>query len=278
MVAGLIFLLQYFLRLVQIKNEYTDRKQYTNIENAKREGFMRYKIMKIVTLVLAVTWCITACNGTVSETSESSSEDNQQINKNNQTSYKLTMKDEDWLYEPLKSSYKAGEEVVVKIGIVTDTGYFLLVNGEKVEEDAWESDRDWWQFTFTMPEKDVVLEFKTYNGFLQYKEEALLIETYWLLNCEADYVFIRNYYGAYESGAIVAMIDAGDYTCATWIEMIDNYDIQYNDGNRIIVLYDGAFYTLTEAYEKGYLSEADIVDIRDKHQKKYSYLYSIDEG
>lgn len=197
--------------------------------------------------------------------------------KESKTSYSVTMKNKEWLYEDLKPSYKAGEEVVVKIGIVTDTGYFLVGNGEKIEEDAWESNRDWWQFTFTMPQEDVVIEFKTYDGFLQYPNEALLIETYWLANPTAEYVRVKHYYGEYESGAIVAMIEAGDYAQAAWMESIELYDVWYNDGNRILVLFNGNFYTLTEAYENKYLTIEDIIDIRAQQLKLYEHLGPQDE-
>lgn len=81
---------------------------------------------------------------------------------------------------------------------------------------------------------------------------------------------IVHYYGQYESGAIVAMMTCTEvlYTDALWQEQIDSVRIPYTNGNRIIVLYDDVFYTLTEAYEAGYLTLSDLKNIRDLHNNK----------
>ena len=123
-------------------------------------------------------------------------------------SYKVTMNDEKWLFEDLKDRYYEGEKVTVKIGTVTDTGYLLLANGKNVKEVIPNSDGnyDYWEFEFTMPSEDVVLEFKTYDGFLQYPNEGRLIETYILAHPTVESAWIDRYYGEYESGAIVAII------------------------------------------------------------------------
>ena len=192
-------------------------------------------------------------------------------------SYRVTMKNPEWLYEKLQDSYKEGEIVTVKIHIATDIGYLLMANGEPVEEDESSGIEDWWQFSFVMPAKDVVLDFKTYDGFLQHAEEAWVMREFWIDYPESDYVAIRNYYGKFESGAIVAMIDSGAYTQALWEENISHFNIRYNNGNRILVLYNGAFFTLTEAYDKGYLTNQDMADIENAHRQYYEYLYSDSE-
>ena len=71
------------------------------------------------------------------------------------------------------------------------------------------------------------------------------------------------YLGRYESGAVVSMItdDKTSYTEALWIEIVGDYGFQYYDGNRIVVLYEGEFYTLPEAYENGYITDADLMNI-----------------
>ena len=68
--------------------------------------------------------------------------------------------------------------------------------------------------------------------------------------CELE-VEVEEYYGEFESGAIVAMMGGGMYTDSLWDEMIDGITINYYNDNRILVLYEGGFYTLTEAYEEG---------------------------
>lgn len=178
--------------------------------------------------------------------------------------YSITMNDADWLWEDLQPTYKAGETVSVKIGMALDVGFMFLVNGEKGVATCNDVDGLYWDFTFTMPAEDVVIDFKTYDGMLPDMNYGILIETYWLQNLDAEWVRIRCYYGEFESGAIVAMIeDSGGYTEAEWAENVDGTVIHYNDGNRIIVLYNEVFYTLTEAYEHGYITAADLAVIAE---------------
>lgn len=78
--------------------------------------------------------------------------------------YKVTAELDDWLYDNLKKRYKAGEEVIVKINIAHDIGFSLYMNGEELPRNLRESGREYWQYTFTMPEEDVLLTYKTYDG------------------------------------------------------------------------------------------------------------------
>ncbi|MBR2380960.1 MAG: hypothetical protein IKA84_00500 [Clostridia bacterium] len=176
--------------------------------------------------------------------------------------YSVTMNDEEWLYEDLQSTYKSGEMVSVKIKMALDMGYLFLVNGENI---ATCSDVDglYWVFTFTMPQSDVVIDFKTYDGFLPDANYSVLIEEYWMKHLDAPWVSIRFYYGEFASGAIVAMIDAGGYTDVEWEEVVGGYTFEYSDSNRITVLYEGEFYTLEEAYMNGYLTNDDLAKIAE---------------
>ena len=179
-------------------------------------------------------------------------------------SYSLTMNNPRWLYEELKPTYYVGEIVSVKIGIVTDTGFLFFVNGEEIT-DYQDVDGLYWEFTFTMPACDTVVDFKVYDGFLPDWTYAILYQTFWRQNLDAPWVDIRHYYGEFASGAIVAMIDAGGYDTYLWKEEIGDTVIQYYDGNRITVLYENVFYTLTEAYENGYLTLEEIQTIANMH-------------
>lgn len=38
------------------------------------------------------------------------------------------------------------------------------MNGKALQHDLWENGRDYWQYTFTMPDEDVVLTYKVSNG------------------------------------------------------------------------------------------------------------------
>lgn len=178
--------------------------------------------------------------------------------------YSVTMNDEDWLYEDLKPKYKAGEEVSVKLMIPYDLGFLLFVNEERVMYEE-SSNYNYCEFIFTMPECDVVIDVKSYGGFLPDYNYAVLIETYWEKIPKADSVSVIHYYGEYDSGAIAAMMQCSeiDYDCALWDEIIDGVVIHYSNGNRIIVLYEGEFYNLTTAYENGYITKDDLQDICD---------------
>ncbi len=177
--------------------------------------------------------------------------------------YSVTMNDEEWLYEDLQSRYKAGETVSVKIQTAYDVGYVFFVNGEKVMPKEYIA-APYWEFIFTMPENDVVIDFKTYKGFLP-KNYDTLYEAFWTNNLDAEYVHIRDYYGEYDSGAIVAMFDSGLYMQVIGKDIVAGVTIHYSDSNRITVLYEGDFYTLFEAYQNGYLTANDIQTIADLH-------------
>lgn len=192
-------------------------------------------------------------------------------------SYKVTMKDEEWLFEDLKDRYYEGEKVTVKIGTVTDTGYLLLANGKNVKEVIPNSDGsyDYWEFEFTMPSEDVVLEFKTYDGFLRYPNEGRLIESYILANPDVESAWVDRYYGEYESGAIVAIIqsrnDAEEKLCT---DKIHGFSFTYpNENTAISVYHNSSFYTLREAYKNGYLTDANLENIYKKHISFFDEIY-----
>lgn len=179
--------------------------------------------------------------------------------------YSLMINVPECLYEELKPTYYAGEIVSVKIEMVTDTGFLFFVNGEEITEFQYESGL-YWEFTFPMPACDTIIHFKTYDGFLPDVNYAVLMETFYRQNLDARYVYVRQYYGEFASGAIVAMLDSCDYTDVVWQEEIGDTVIHYSDGNRIVALCpNNKFYTLTEAFENGYLTAEDIAAIAEMH-------------
>lgn len=167
-----------------------------------------------------------------------------------------------WFYENLDSTYKAGEIVYIRIKKATDIGIVIVVNGEKLEMTG--EDESYWEYAFTMPESDITVCFNTYDGFLPHENYGKLCESYILDDPYIGSTYVMEYYGEFESGAIVAMMGGGYYTGALWDEMIDGIVIRYYNGNRILVLYEDVFYTLTEAYEFGYLTIDDIAHIAYK--------------
>lgn len=180
----------------------------------------------------------------------------------NQNQYfTLDFKHSNWLYEPLNNSYKAGETVSVKVSKAYDLGYLFLLNGEVIRDD-YQENSDFWLFTFEMPSKNSVIEFKTYDGFLPHKNYGTLLENYLIKNnCMGAYVYM--YLGEYASGAIVAMFGCSDcgYDDVVWSEKVGEFTFTYTNSNAIKVLYQKEFYTLTCAFENGYLTNADIDEI-----------------
>ena len=102
------------------------------------------------------------------------------------------------------------------------------------------------------------------------EEAYLLIQAYEEKYPQAGKATILHYCGTYESGAIVAMLAGSDegFDHALWTETVADYDFNYSNGNRIRVLYGGEFYTLTQAYENGYLTKENIANIHIKWDGK----------
>lgn len=101
-------------------------------------------------------------------------------------------------------------------------------------------------------------------------DRTLLIQAYEEEYPQAGRASVLHYYGKYESGAIVAMLAGSEecFDCALWTETVAGYDFHYSDGNRIRVLYESEFHTLTQAYENGYLTKDNIRDISNKHKER----------
>ena len=88
----------------------------------------------------------------------------------------------------------------------------------------------------------------------------------------------RHYYGQFPSGAIIVMIDCGDYTTALWEENVGPANLRYNDGNRIKVFYGGRYFNLPEAYDGKMLTDADLAAVENLHKQYCPYLYADSDG
>lgn len=168
-----------------------------------------------------------------------------------------------WFYEKPNSTYKAGETVYIRIKKATDVGIVIVMNGERLEMTRESS--EYWEYAFTMPDSDITVCFNTYDGFLPHENYGKLCESYILDDPYIGSTYVEEYYGEFNGGAIVAMMGGGDYPSVIWNEAVEDITICYNNGNRILVLYEGEFYTLTEAYNLGYLTYNDIAKIADEH-------------
>lgn len=79
-----------------------------------------------------------------------------------ETSYRVIIDTEHTDLCEVKSSYKAREEVVIKLPTITEHYYRVFTNGVEVEMDN-RSDMVYTYYVFTMPDGDVNLEIKDYN-------------------------------------------------------------------------------------------------------------------
>lgn len=78
--------------------------------------------------------------------------------------YALTVNGEDMLYENLNAKYKAGEEVTVKTKIRPYEGVKAALDTEYLVKTKSTQD-EYWQFTFTMPAHNALLDISSYKGF-----------------------------------------------------------------------------------------------------------------
>lgn len=81
---------------------------------------------------------------------------------------------------------------------------------------------------------------------------------------------VSTYYGQFASGALVGMIvdDKTAYEEREWADEAHNGRIQYTDSNRIVVLYNGEFYTLREAYKLHIIGDNDMHLIHEIHDSR----------
>ena len=176
------------------------------------------------------------------------------------------------LYEPLNVSYRAGERVDLKLGLITDTGVIVFVNGKELQQTPLNFNYEYWLYTFKMPEEDVIIHIKWYDGFLVYGYEDELIEAYYRANLDAS-VYVKECYGEYASGACAGLISVRGYVEEEWSETVAGFEFRYENSNRIYVAYEKVAYTLEEAYTAGYLTQADVETIYNQHRELYSNLY-----
>jgi hypothetical protein len=81
---------------------------------------------------------------------------------------------------------------------------------------------------------------------------------------------VSTYYGQFASGALVGMIvdDKTTYEEREWADEANNGRIKYTDSNRIVVLYNGEFYTLREAYKLHIIGDGDLTSILEIHDSR----------
>lgn len=85
------------------------------------------------------------------------------------------------LFENVKESYKAGQQVKIYFPFVaTDTDYTFYLDGERMNDYEYD-DRKGFVFSFTMPAKDVTLDYESKNSMenpFQTFDETTSLVTY----------------------------------------------------------------------------------------------------
>ena len=74
-----------------------------------------------------------------------------------QKEHKVVIADDRPIVNELKESYAPGEEVTIVLETITEQDYVLTANGANVAIDLGASDICYSYFTFSMPNKDVLL-------------------------------------------------------------------------------------------------------------------------
>lgn len=109
------------------------------------------KKLMVLVLVLACVLCLVACtSGDIDNTNPQT-----ETTKN---TYMVEIADNYPIENTLKSAYKAGEEVTIKLSTITEHYYIVTVNGTELDFDRDASDMTYTYYTFTMPSKDVLIE------------------------------------------------------------------------------------------------------------------------
>ena len=127
------------------------------------------------------------------------------------------------------------------------------------EDKYFYYEKQWYQFV----DSDLYNDFDTcVNLSSKYKESYN----------EVTEIIIACYYGTYESGAIVGLIADDKTNCTVkWSENVAGYEFDYRDSARILVFYEGEFYTLENAYLNHYITEENLLDILSLHKVYLKY-------
>ena len=262
---------------------------------AKRKFSILISAVCFLLVLIMVCGCSVIYSG--SNDSNTSSDSNGNGNSNDATSYKLTVQDSNgYIIEDLQDQYKAGEEVTVKTVMLEDVdlGAYLdgvfLGFGAKVSRKI---DSQWqfiWEFYFTMPAHNAVLSFGIPDGLtrkgivldedIQQEIKTAVVNTYSSDTdpFTEDDVSLRCY-GAFD-GVYVLFIDVPCfcYTQAIKEKVIAGVNFVYCDGQSMYVYCDGAFYSISQAYDNGILSYDNLLTTQQNYKACNTLLYKAEEG
>lgn len=176
------------------------------------------------------------------------------------------------LYEPLEKRYEPGTKVTVKIDrhigtVGSNTGFFAVIDGKQAEI-KWTDEYQY--FEFIMPESNATLYMRSYSTELIDSPYAdLFVHAFWAENPHLPAVMVKRYYGENygenKEGIPVALIDTGEeYYGDPVVEKVGELEFRYEGLNRIWLVYD-KFYTISDAYEAGILTDSDVARIYSLH-------------
>ncbi len=99
--------------------------------------------------------------------------------------------------------------------------------------------------------------------FSELGNKQLLLKTYEEKYPNSGKAELWGYYGKYGNGALVGLLagSKAEFAAVVWTETVAGCEIEYGNANRIRVLYEDTFYTLSDAYDSGYLTAQDIEKI-----------------
>ena len=116
------------------------------------------------------------------------------------------------------------------------------------------------------------------NKYLSEEDERRIKQAYFDYylsddeNASIFYVGVVNYYGSFD-GSEAVILSYSYTTDVIMEETVCGKKFIYNSDDKILLLRDGSFYSLQEAFDRGYVTEENVVAIWNGHKDAHSYLY-----
>ena len=207
--------------------------------------------------------------------------------------YTLTVQDPDgYVIVDLQKQYKAGEAIYVTTELIPDTAIGAYLDGVffGLGAKSWEKIDSQYQFCriyyFIMPEHDAILSFSpsdylTEDGIPLTEAEQTEIKTvvyneHKHTGLSYEYISLRCY-GAFDGVYVLFLDGVWSHLDVVTSEVIAGVIFTYPNSIHMEVYCDGAFYTLSEAYENGILSYDDLLTTHDTYKACNGSTFAKDE-
>jgi len=88
-------------------------------------------------------------------------------------------------------------------------------------------------------------------------------------------VRIDRYFGTY-NGKVALMIsgDGDGFPDMVWEQIVAGVVFHYNSGQQIHIWYNRDFFSLPQAYEQGFLTAEDIMNVNYRHRQAFPFMYN----